>query len=323
MDIEQTTRCEICQCYLDSEDLFCSNCGTESPLATTDQTLQPASTQTSFDCDACGASMSYDAAAQGLRCPYCGNTSLTQQTGSRFVSPAAAVPFSIALPAAEAIFRKWLGASFWRPNNLRQAAKLGKAAQVFVPFWAFEARTETLWTADSSPAPPGSRGDYYPVTGQHRSRYSGILVGGSSVLKQGETQSILPFQLSGALPLENIDTHGAVVEQYQVPRKSARPQARAAIESRERNACQKHVPGRARNVKVNVEISSMAGQPVLLPVWILAYRYKSDVHRVLINGQTGKIAGSAPFSYAKLFLVLAILLGLGLVVVAIALAAAV
>ena len=47
-------------------------------------------------------------------------------------------------------------------------------------------------------------------------------------------------------------------------------------------------------------MTNMRGYPMLLPVWILAYQYKSKVYRVLINGQSGKIAGTAPFSYAKL-----------------------
>ena len=32
----------------------------------------------------------------------------------------------------------------------------------------------------------------------------------------------------------------------------------------------------------------------------MAYRYKNQVYRVLINGQTGKLSGGAPFAYGKL-----------------------
>ena len=42
------------------------------------------------------------------------------------------------------------------------------------------------------------------------------------------------------------------------------------------------------------------GEPVLLPVWIMAYRYKDQVHRFLVNGQTGRCTGTAPTSYAKI-----------------------
>ena len=57
---------------------------------------------------------------------------------------------------------------------------------------------------------------------------------------------------------------------------------------------------------------------MLLPVWILAYRYKNNVNRVLINGQTGKIAGTAPFSYVKLTFVMLAVVGLLALIAAIA-----
>jgi hypothetical protein len=39
---------------------------------------------------------------------------------------------------------------------------------------------------------------------------------------------------------------------------------------------------------------------VLLPVWIMAYRFRDRVFRFLVNGQTGKATGEAPISYAKI-----------------------
>ena len=32
----------------------------------------------------------------------------------------------------------------------------------------------------------------------------------------------------------------------------------------------------------------------------MAYRYKDQVHRFLVNGQTGQCTGTAPTSYAKI-----------------------
>ncbi|HEX5103143.1 MAG TPA: zinc ribbon domain-containing protein, partial [Pirellulaceae bacterium] len=51
----------------------------------------------------------------------------------------------------------------------------------------------------------------------------------------------------------------------------------------------------------------------LLPVWIMAYRYKDQVHRFLMNGQTGKSTGTAPISYHKIAAVVGIVLAVILV----------
>ena len=78
--------------------------------------------------------------------------------------------------------------------------------------------------------------------------------------------------------------------------------ARRGLEQMERQACDtKYVPGKSRNVKVNMLIEDMASRPMLLPVWIMAYRYEDQLYRFLVNGQTGKSTGQAPTSYKKVF----------------------
>lgn len=335
MSIELTQRCGVCRCYMDDEDLFCANCGTENPHTLVAASgadparptagegraslghgaggslpLEHTPSHYSFDCKSCGASMSYDASAQALRCPFCGSTRMEKRPAARSVKPQSVVPFSVTREQAEGTLRQWLGNGFWRPADAARASTIGEMAAVYVPYWVFEATTDTMWTADSSPAPPGSRGDWYPVSGSHSSNYPGILIGGSSILTPQETESIAPFRIEGASRPEEVDLENVIVEDFRVPRKLARPLARGAIEQFERKACSLRVPNRSRNLKVNVRVASMRGYPMLLPVWILAYQYKKNVHRVLINGQLGKIAGSAPFSYGKLTVVLLIVVGI-------------
>lgn len=305
---------------MDDEDLFCANCGTENPVAdSAAKKLDHTTSHYRFDCQGCGASMSYDASTQALRCPFCGSTRMEKRESARSILPRGIVPLSVTKARAEEILRSWLGKGFWRPADAARAATIGKMAAVYVPYWIFEAETETLWTADSSPAPPGSRGSWYPVSGSNRASYPSVLVAGSSVLTAHETDSIAPFTIEHAVKPDQLDLTNEIVEEFKVPRKMARPLARGAIEQLEMQACGRLVPNRVRNLKVNVKISALHGYPMLLPVWILAYRYQEKVHRVLINGQTGKIAGSAPFSYGKLTAVVMIAIA---VVAALALLAA-
>ena len=72
------------------------------------------------------------------------------------------------------------------------------------------------------------------------------------------------------------------------------------LEELERQSCRRYVPGEARNVKVNVRLQGLSSQPVLLPVWVMAYRYQDEVFRFLLNGQSGKATGKAPTSWAKI-----------------------
>ena len=53
-------------------------------------------------------------------------------------------------------------------------------------------------------------------------------------------------------------------------------------------------------MKVNIRFESMSSEPVLLPCWIMAYTYRQEVFRFLLNAQTGKSTGTAPVSYLKI-----------------------
>jgi hypothetical protein len=76
--------------------------------------------------------------------------------------------------------------------------------------------------------------------------------------------------------------------------------AGAGLESLEAQACQQYVPGRCRNMHVALRITNLASRPMLVPVWIMAYRYRDKMFRFLANGQTGKCSGQAPLSYRKI-----------------------
>jgi hypothetical protein len=278
-----------------------------------------AATTHSFDCRSCGASMSYDAEVKTLRCPFCGSHNFSE-TETKGLAANWAVPFAIDRQQAEGILRQWLGRGFWRPGDLAQQAVVSDLAAVFVPYWVFSAKTHTYWTADTSQTPPGARGDWFPLTGEHRGEYSNVLVGGSSALTPAETAAIRPFNMEAARPPAEVlgqgvpgGQSGTLVEQFRVQRKFARPMAQQGLEAAERQACSVYVPGRARNVKVNVMIEGLTGEPVLLPVWIMAYRYRDNVYRFLINGQVGLATGNAPVSKLKIAAAIAIGVGVALV----------
>jgi hypothetical protein len=295
-------KCPVCHALLDEEDLFCANCGTESPYGVERKNPAAGSALSThnFECAGCGASMSYDASAQTLRCPFCGSEKLTAQRDTKVLAAQKVVPFAIEQPEALAILHKWMGSSFWRPSDLVQRAIVEKLTPVYVPYWVFSAKTFTYWTADSSQTPAGARASWFPLSGQHHGEYRGVLIGASGALTPAETGAICPFDLGAGVAPQKIDLDNAVVEQFRVQRKYARPLAQQGLENLESQACCQYVPGRCRNMHANVRVEDLAAEPVLLPVWIMAYRYRDQVYRFVANGQTGHCAGTAPRSWQKI-----------------------
>ncbi len=307
-------KCNVCGALLDEEDLFCAECGTEAPLrANTQERLPTHLTTHNFSCQGCGASMSYDARAQGLRCPFCGSEKMTPDADKSEIKPQLVVPFALDRAQAEALLRQRLAGSFWAPGDTSTAAQVEVLQAVYIPSWAFTAETETHWTADSSATPAGARGDWVPVAGDHRGRYENNLICCSSALTPAEMFELGDYDLTQAVSPDEINLDNVTNERFTVPRKYARPLARRGFEAREAAICQKYVAGRVRNMKVNVRITELNSYPLLLPVWIMAYRYKDQVYRFLVNGQRGTTTGKVPVSIPKVitaFTIVLIIIGL-------------
>lgn len=299
------TKCTVCGAVLDEEDLFCAECGTEAPTGAQQGSARekPAATRLSthnFQCGGCGASMSYDASVRALRCPFCGSENLKEQVDAKEIAPSGVVPFQVPRDQAEAGLREWLGKGFWRPGDLAKQAEIVKMQPVYVPYWVFAATTHTYWTADTSKTPLGARGDWYPLFGEHHGSYADVLVGGSGALTPAETNALCPFDCSAGVGPEGVDLENITTERFGVPRKYARPLARTGLESMEMQAIAPSIAGKHRNLKVNTRITDLVSRPMLLPVWIMAYRYEDAVFRFLINGQTGRATGKAPVSWLKI-----------------------
>ena len=85
---------------------------------------------------------------------------------------------------------------------------------------------------------------------------------------------------------------------------SPRPQsARARMDAAARQLCAAQVPGDTqRNLQVDADYSEQTFKHVLVPLWIVAYNYGSRTFQVLVNGETGRIAGQHPYSWMKIAL---------------------
>jgi LSD1 subclass zinc finger protein len=296
-------RCESCGNLIDEEDHFCSNCGREAAAAG-EPRAEIEGGFTGFDCESCGASLTFDSEAQGLRCAFCGSVSLVRQPAATGrIRADAYLPFAVTRDAALAVFKRWIGRSFFRPFGFAEAARVVSMHAVYIPCWRFHARAHTYYTADSSEVPAFARASWRPVFGERSGEAADVLVPASGSLRLEEVTSISPFDFSGLEPYAREALQTYPVEDFGISRRGARPRARALMIEGERAACAALVPGRSRNVRVNTLFFDLRSDPVLLPVWINAYRFKDVTYRFVVNGQTGKLMGRAPRSLAKLALV--------------------
>jgi hypothetical protein len=68
--------------------------------------------------------------------------------------------------------------------------------------------------------------------------------------------------------------------------------------------CAAQVPGDThRNLDVQANYHDQTFKHILAPVWLLTYTYGAANYQVVVNGVTGRISGSRPWSWIKVSLV--------------------
>ena len=82
--------------------------------------------------------------------------------------------------------------------------------------------------------------------------------------------------------------------------------ARRLMRARTKEACQKQASAQnMRNFSMNLDFSEESWRYILLPLYLATYRYGDKVFQVMVNGQTGVIAGQRPVDWRKVGWILA------------------
>ncbi len=62
---------------------------------------------------------------------------------------------------------------------------------------------------------------------------------------------------------------------------------------------------------IDTEFGALTYKHLLLPVWLLVYRFRGKPYQVAVNAVTGEVQGARPWSFWKIFF--AVVLGLAVV----------
>jgi DNA-directed RNA polymerase subunit RPC12/RpoP len=319
----------------DADALACAHCGHVKPVPRGEGTIVERSLAEAgeaarglglalrvADCGTCGARVSFDDSETVGACVYCGSTSVLEQEANRnALRPESLVPLDVGRATVEASFRKWARGLWFRPNALK-SLKSFDAVGVYVPFWTFDARvfsewsadagyyywvTETYWTTVNGKRQMRTRQvrktRWVPAWGDRRDAYDDLLVLASAAQPAALIHELGEFDTRQLVPYRPEYLAGWRCEEYRVDLEAGWQEGVALLEASQRARCAGDVPGDThRSLRVKNRISDVRWKHVLLPIWSLAYRHDGKSYSVLVHGQTGKVVGKAPISWAKILL---------------------
>ena len=278
-------------------------------------------------CNACGADLALAPGALTVTCPFCASNQVTvRDAADDQLRPRFLIPFKIQPDDTKARARVWLGQGWYHPDELSRSALLEHFSGVYLPFWTFDARIVAAWRAE--------------VGYEHQERYydSGdkswktrtvirwrwedgrvtvtvddLPVAGTSRVSGRLLERLQPFDLAGLVAYNPDFLAGWQAQAYDVPLPQAWETGKASMRERAKQACRADIhSGHVRNFSMTADFADEAWRYVLLPVYVAAYRFEGKVFQVMVNGQSGTVAGQKPVAWWKLWLAIAALLAPGL-----------
>lgn len=148
-----------------------------------------------------------------------------------------------------------------------------------------------------------TRTEYRPLAGVHVGYVTDVVVTASRALHNAELEAIEPFDLRQLHRYAPALISGWIAEEASRSPAECLALAREEATVLEGRRLTAFMPGDShRELQYQTTVQWETLDPVLVPVWVLAVRYRLDkpVLRVLVNGQTGRAAGNAPLSPWKI-----------------------
>jgi ribosomal protein S27E len=346
VDRGRTFPCERCGADLvfsiGAQRLRCEHCGFEKALAGEDageakendlaEGLRrqaerraagaPAVGTNELRCDACGATVVFEGTVTSTACAYCGEPlqrDRVHRSPDR-IPVDGLLTFAVAPEAARASLAGWVQGRWFAPNEFLQRGVDGKLEGVYLPYFTFDAMTSTRYA--------GERGDHFwvevgsgnqrrreqrtrwsPAGGAFQRFFDDVLVPAVQALPRSLLEALEPWPLGGVIPFTPAALAGKRAHTYDVELAAAGGTARQRIDAALEAEVRDRIGGDEQRVHaLQTAYDGLTYKHLLLPVWLLAYRYGGKSYRVAINACTGEVHGERPWSPWKIGL--AVLLGL-------------
>lgn len=275
-----------------------------------------------LSCESCGAQTSHSSKVKVVDCPFCASTKVRDEKDNPSVfQPIGVLPFELSPEQASILIRRWARSLWFRPGWVSRLSRLDELQGCYVPVWTVDARVMVDYTArrrGTRPALGKEVGESYdePVDGLRKATYDDLLISASRGVPKLALQNLEPFStVTGLVAYDPRYLSGIRAEESQMGPREAWAEAEQHLREVELAKCKQESVRESSDTiemqRIEFTFSQRKGKPVFLPVYVAAYRKGTKVYRVLVNGETGRVHGEAPFSPWKVLLLVLALIGLG------------
>ncbi|MFT7520411.1 MAG: DNA-directed RNA polymerase subunit RPC12/RpoP [Kiritimatiellia bacterium] len=270
-------------------------------------------------CEACGVDVDIEEGSLAVSCAFCGSAQVLLREGVvHGLRPSAMVPFCVDRDGLQKRARAWLGGGWMHPSQLATGAVMEQFIGVYSPFWTFDARLSCDWSANvgrkktrrvyrDGKWTSETYIDWNWETGHTDLGQPAHIGPGTSRIHAGLLARVDDFDLSGLVEYHPDFLAGWQAQAFDIALTVAWDEARSQMREQGRAACKRDIGStHVRQLSASVDFRDEAWRYVLLPLHLCAYSWDGKVYRIVVNGQTGAIAGHKPVVWWRIWLVMSL-----------------
>ena len=278
-------------------------------------------------CNSCGAEIALDQKAITSTCPFCASNQVNViPSENDILRPRFLVPFKVLPESNQERIRVWLGKGWFHPDELAASAILDRFIGIYMPFWTFDANITANWKAEVGYEQTEQYYDSSSKTWKTRIRIhwrwengqvylpvDDLITSGNSHISRHIFDQILPFNLDELVTYAAGYLAGWGAQAYDIQLPDAWETGKTIMRERAKDTCYADIASsHVRNFSMQADFAGESWRYILLPIYLAAYEFENKVFQVMVNGQTGKVAGQKPVAWWKVWLAIGALISPGL-----------
>ena len=265
-------------------------------------------------CESCSGVVVFTGTLTSTECPYCGSPIQRENvhTATRRVPVDGVLPFLVERGTVQSKLKQWVKSRWFAPGDFKKRGAQGKFNGIYLPYWTFDSLTFTAYS--------GERGENYtvrvgtgknrrtktrtrwsPASGRFQRFFDDVLVVASQGLPESYVIALEPWPLMKCVPFTQQYLAGYLARTYDVELDRGFEKGKQRIDAAIRADVEKRIGGDKQRVHgVNSRYDAITYKHLLLPVYLMTYRFKNKPYRIFVNAVTGEIQGQRPYSWAKI-----------------------
>jgi len=267
-------------------------------------------------CEGCGGHVVFTETFASSECPYCGSPVQLEDAykAEDRIPVDGVLPFLIEKEKARENLAAWVKSRWFAPNEFLRRGVQGKFNGVYLPYWTYDTMTANVFR--------GRRGEHYwveegtgenkrrvrktrwyPASGSFQRFFDDVLVIASRGLSEKLVLKLEPWPLDNVSPFNQEMLAGYLARTYEIELDAGFRAARERIDDAIEREVRERIGGDEQRVdSIKTRYDAVTYKHLLLPTWLLAYRFHDKPYQVMVNAGTGEVQGERPYSWVKITL---------------------